>query len=116
MNQADISKLVSQLRINLGPRKKFRNPDGPEGRLKKMRKTVTALVKHERIELNYPRADEARGYAERVSNYSIKKMCLLFLLLFLAYFRSHSPWGLPQSNHGDGRFLAKGKTTGAQVI
>lgn len=67
MNQADVSKLVSQLRIKLYPRpRKFKNPEGPEGRLKKLRKTVTALVKHERIELNYPRADEARAYAERV--------------------------------------------------
>lgn len=67
MNQADVSKLVSQLKIKVNPRlRKFRNPEGPFGRLKKMRKTVTALVKHERIELNYPRADEARMYAERV--------------------------------------------------
>lgn len=41
---------------------------GPEGRLKKLRATVTALVKYERVELQYPRADEARGYAERVSH------------------------------------------------
>lgn len=67
MNQANVSKLVSKLRINLYERpRKFKNKDGPEGRLNKMRKTVTALIKHERIELNYPRADEARGYAERV--------------------------------------------------
>lgn len=70
MNQADVSKLVSQLRINIGSRaKKLRNVDGPEGRLRKLRKTVTALVKHERIEMNYPRADEARGYAERVISF-----------------------------------------------
>lgn len=68
MNQADVSKLVSKLRVKLYPRaRKFKNADGPEGRLKKLRKTVTALVKHERIELNYPRADEARAYTERVS-------------------------------------------------
>lgn len=68
MNQADVSKLVSQLRIKVNPRlRKFRSPAGPEGRLNKLRKTVTALIKHERIELNYPRADEARMYAERVS-------------------------------------------------
>lgn len=68
MNQAEVSKLMSQLRIAVKPHvKKLRNPDGPEGRLKKLRKTVNALIKHERIELNYPRADEARQYAERVS-------------------------------------------------
>lgn len=67
MNQADVSKLVSKLRIHIQPKaKRIKNKDGPEGRLNKLRKTVTALIKHERIELNYPRADEARGYAERV--------------------------------------------------
>ena len=68
MNQADVSKLISQLKIRVNPRlRKFRNPQGPEGRLHKLRKTVTALIKYERIELNYPRAEEARMYAERVS-------------------------------------------------
>lgn len=68
MNQADVSKLVSRLKTKVNPRlRKFRNPNGPEGRLHKLRKTVTALFKYERIELNYPRADEARMYAERVS-------------------------------------------------
>lgn len=68
MNQAEITKLVSRLKTRVNPRlRKFRNPKGPEERLNKLRKTVTALIKHERIELNYPRADEARMYAERVS-------------------------------------------------
>jgi len=42
------------------------------GRIKTMRKTVTALVKHERIELNFRRADEARGYAERLISEAIR--------------------------------------------
>jgi large subunit ribosomal protein L17 len=68
MNQADVSKLVSKLRIRVNPRhRNLKNPQGPEGRLDKLRKTVTGLIKHERIELNYNRADEARGYAERVN-------------------------------------------------
>lgn len=67
MNQADVTKLMSQLRIAVRPNKRhLKNIDGPEGRLLKLRKTVTALVKHERIELFYNRADEARGYAELV--------------------------------------------------
>lgn len=67
MNQADVSKLVSRLRIPNPPRlRKFRSPAGPEGRLDILRKTVTGLIKHERIELNYARASEARLYAERV--------------------------------------------------
>lgn len=67
MNHADVTKLMSQLRIAIQPTKRrLRNIDGPEGRLLKLRKTVTALVKHERLELNYNRADETRGYAELV--------------------------------------------------
>uniref|UniRef100_A0A1Y1NH77 Large ribosomal subunit protein bL17m n=1 Tax=Photinus pyralis TaxID=7054 RepID=A0A1Y1NH77_PHOPY len=73
MNQADISHLVSRLRIKVNPRlRKFRNPEGPLGRLKKLRKTVTALFKHERIELNYPRAEESRMYAERLISDAIR--------------------------------------------
>ncbi|KAG5887902.1 hypothetical protein JTB14_018954 [Gonioctena quinquepunctata] len=73
MNQAEVSKLVSQLRVRVNPRlRKFRNPGGPEERLNKLRKTVTALIKHERIELNYPRADESRMYAERLISDAIR--------------------------------------------
>ncbi|XP_046982376.1 39S ribosomal protein L17, mitochondrial [Schistocerca americana] len=73
MNQADISKVVSRLRIPVKPRhRNLKNVEGPEGRLKKLRKTVTALVKFERIELNYNRADEARGYAERLISEAIR--------------------------------------------
>lgn len=68
MNKAEVSKLMSQLRINIQAKpRRIKNPDGPEGRLMKMRKTVTALLKYERLEMNTNRADEARGYAERVS-------------------------------------------------
>lgn len=68
MNQAEVSKLVSKLRIAVPPKhRKLPNLKGPEGRLDKLRKTVTGLIKYERIELNYNRADEARQYAERVS-------------------------------------------------
>ncbi|XP_068139876.1 large ribosomal subunit protein bL17m [Drosophila tropicalis] len=73
MNQADVSKLISQLRIVVRPKNRnLKNPDGPEGRLLKLRKTVTALVKHERIELYYNRADEARGYAELLISNAIR--------------------------------------------
>lgn len=40
---------------------------GPEHRLFKIGQTVTGLIKYERIELGWIAADEARGYAERVS-------------------------------------------------
>lgn len=68
MNQPELTKLVSRLNTRVNSRlRKFRCPKGPGERLNKLRKTVTALIKYERIELNYPRADEARMYAERVS-------------------------------------------------
>lgn len=68
MNQAEVTKLMSQLRFKIQPKyRRLSQPKGPEGRLDKLRKTVTALIKYERIELFHPRADEARGYAERVS-------------------------------------------------
>jgi len=68
MNQAEVSQLVSKLRIRISPRhKNLKNPEGPQGRLKKLRQTVNALFKYERLELNYTLADETRGYAERVS-------------------------------------------------
>lgn len=67
MNQAELSKLVSTLRVAVKPKPRlFSSPEGPAGRLRKLSATVTALVKYERIELNYPRAEEAQGYAERV--------------------------------------------------
>lgn len=40
---------------------------GPQGRINRMRKLVTALYRHERIEGPQHYLDESRGYAERVS-------------------------------------------------
>lgn len=68
MNQAEVQKLVSKLRFAIQPRhRQFRNIRGSLGRLEVMRNSVTALIKYERIEMYHPRADESRGYAERVS-------------------------------------------------
>lgn len=73
MAQADVSKLVSQLRIKVNPTyRRLKNSEGPKGRLDKLKKTVTALIKYERLELNYNRADEARGYAERLISDAIR--------------------------------------------
>lgn len=72
MNQANVEKLVSKLRYNVKPRRRLSNKDGPEGRLRKIQKTLTALLKYERIELNYNRADETRGYAERLISDAIR--------------------------------------------
>lgn len=83
MNQADLTKLVSKLRFKIQPdRRKFPTMLGPMGRLYKMRNTLTALVKYERIELYHPRADEARGYTERVS-FLIHLSKTLFEMFFL---------------------------------
>lgn len=72
MNQADVTKLLSRLRVSIQAKPRgFRQPDGPEGKFLRYRKTVTALIKYERIELNYYRADECRGYVERVSQTTI---------------------------------------------
>ncbi|NWR89539.1 RM17 protein, partial [Furnarius figulus] len=43
---------------------------GPRGRLDLLRNLVTALVRHERIEAPWARADEMRGYAERLIDYA----------------------------------------------
>lgn len=40
---------------------------GPQGRINKMRKLVTALIRHERIEGYSHYLDESRGYAELVN-------------------------------------------------
>ncbi|KYQ50102.1 39S ribosomal protein L17, mitochondrial [Trachymyrmex zeteki] len=66
MNQANVENLVNKLRYNVKPRRKFGNSDGPEGRLRKFQKTLTALIKYERLELNYRRADETRGYVDQL--------------------------------------------------
>lgn len=68
MNKAEVNKLMSQLRVTILPRhRNLKNFDGPEGRMLKLRKTVSALVKYERIELFTNRGHEARGYVERVT-------------------------------------------------
>ncbi|XP_050442583.1 39S ribosomal protein L17, mitochondrial [Adelges cooleyi] len=73
MNQAELGPLISKLRIRINPRhKNLKQPEGPPGRLKKLRKTVTALFKYERIELGYTLADESRGYAERLISEAIR--------------------------------------------
>ncbi|XP_054262576.1 39S ribosomal protein L17, mitochondrial [Macrosteles quadrilineatus] len=73
MPQADVSKLVSQLKINISPGyRRLKNIKGPEGRHEILRKILTGLFKYERIELKYTKADEARGYAERLISEAIR--------------------------------------------
>ena len=88
MNHAEIRKLIPAVRVAINARhRKFSNPKGPEGRMMMLRKTVTELVKLERVELNYHRGDEARGYAERV------RMLFLLQILGLAGFGVIASYG-----------------------
>ena len=65
---SQLGRLIPQLRIPVQPKyRPLRNPQGSYGRLKNLRGTVTALLRDERVEMQYDRLDEARGYAERVS-------------------------------------------------
>lgn len=112
MNQADVSKLISQLRIAVRPNKRhLKNVDGPEGRLLKLRKTVTALVKHERIELFYNRADEARGYAELVRTKYVLFNEFTSYQFRIAHFKCHTVWRPTQSDYGSCGLLAVGEAT-----
>lgn len=45
---------------------------GPQGRINKMRKLITALVRHERIEGKLMYLDEARGYMEELVHHAAK--------------------------------------------
>lgn len=63
---------MNRLRIPVAPRpRRLRSVEGlgsgPEGRIEKLRKVVTKLFRHERIEGSYRILDESRGYAELAS-------------------------------------------------
>ncbi|XP_057329557.1 39S ribosomal protein L17, mitochondrial [Microplitis mediator] len=73
MNQAKVTNLVSQLNFKVQNKaRRLKSFDGPEGRVRKIQKTLTALFKYERIELFYNRADEVRGYADRLISEAIR--------------------------------------------
>lgn len=86
---AEIAKLVPRLKYSVKPRhRNLKNLDGPLGRINKMRKTVTALFKYERLELYQPRCEEARGYAERVFKhvFFLIRMHIFFIYVFYSLF------------------------------
>ena len=65
--QAEITKLMSQLRINVGLKQRnVRSHQGYRGGLEALRKSVTALIANERIELNEQRAITVRQYTEKL--------------------------------------------------
>ena len=52
MNQAEITRLISGLKIKVGSKQiKIKNPYGPRGTLEALRPSVTSLINDERIEL-----------------------------------------------------------------
>ena len=52
MNQAEITRLVSGLRIKIGSKpRKLKNPYGPRGALESLRPCVSSLINEERIEI-----------------------------------------------------------------
>ncbi|XP_037518765.1 39S ribosomal protein L17, mitochondrial [Rhipicephalus sanguineus] len=70
---ADATRLIPALKHVVTHRhRRLTTPKGSLGRVEKIRATLTALFKHERIELNHPRADEVRGYAERLISEAIR--------------------------------------------
>ena len=52
MNQAEITRLISGLKIKIGKKPvKYRHVYGPRGALEALRPSVTSLINDERIEL-----------------------------------------------------------------
>lgn len=73
MNQAKLTHLVSRLNVRLEKvRRVWAHPDYQMGRLREIRKTVTELVRFERIEKNYVRAEMSRQYAERLISEAVR--------------------------------------------
>ncbi|XP_054710715.1 39S ribosomal protein L17, mitochondrial-like [Uloborus diversus] len=69
----EIAKLVPKIKFNVDPRhRNLRTYEGPLGRIRKLRKTLTSLFKYERLELMLPRCDEVRGYADRLITEAIR--------------------------------------------
>ena len=59
---------------------------GPQGRINKMRKMVTALIRYERIEGKFPYIEESRGYAERVSKTGRNDLYFISVYVFMTYY------------------------------
>ena len=66
-NQAEVLRLMSKLRINVGlKQRKIRNVQGYRGQMDALRKNVSALITHERIELPENRGIITRQYTEKL--------------------------------------------------
>ena len=72
MNQAEVGKLMSGLRIGLSHKlPKVKNTEGPRGALNILRETVTALVANERLEITPTKGHMTRLYTERLISEAI---------------------------------------------
>ena len=66
-NQAEVLRLMSKLRINVGlKQRKIRNVQGYRGQMEALRKNVSALITHERLELHENRGIMTRQYTEKL--------------------------------------------------
>ena len=73
---ANINKTVPRIKFAVRPKhRKFCNPQGPLGRIDRIRKILTELLKYERIEVKLPMCNEVRGYTERV--------CVVYMKLII---------------------------------
>ena len=66
LSQAEVTRLVSQLRFKVKPMRHIRNPQHIGGSLEKLQKSVTALISHERLELGWQRGFLTRQYTEKL--------------------------------------------------
>ena len=65
--QAEVTRLVSKLRINVGLRqRKIKSIQGFRGQMEALKKNVTCLIAHERIELPENRGFVTRQYTEKL--------------------------------------------------
>ena len=65
-SQSEVTRLVAQLRFKAKPTKITKSLQGPRGGLEKIKKNVTALISHERIEVVEKSGLLARLYTEKL--------------------------------------------------
>jgi hypothetical protein len=70
-NIAHVARSLPKIKVPIGhipQRLKAEGFENPNGRLEVLRRMVTRLMREERCEFKYNRAEECRQYMERVSN------------------------------------------------
>ena len=65
--------MVSRLNLKIRPKyRKWNHPEYQIGRLREIRKTVTEVIRYERVEKNKPRAEVSREYVERLISEAVR--------------------------------------------